>query len=106
MSQYGKKTVAGNRLQKGEISFGRRGLGSLVGVLGPVETVVTKKAVVKGQEKRTNNHSEEFKRISFGSLDRQVRWGLGSGFYFPSNKKHLIPLIKGKQRGPRKSTLK
>lgn len=77
MSQYGKTTVAGNRLQKGEISFGRRGLGSLVGVLGPVETVVTKKAVGKGQEKRTKNHSEDFKRISFGSLDRQVKWGLG-----------------------------
>lgn len=81
-------------------------MGSLVGVLGPVETVVTKKSVVKRRQKRTNNHSEEFKRIGFGSLDRQVRWALGSGFYFPSNKKHLTPLIKGKKRGPRKSTLK
>lgn len=75
--------MADNRLQKGEISFGRRGLGSLVGVLGPVETVVTKKSVVKQREKRTNNHSEEIKRISFGRLDRQVRWGLGSGILFP-----------------------
>lgn len=41
-----------NRCQKREITLGRRGWRSLVRVLGPVGTVITKKSVVKGQREK------------------------------------------------------
>lgn len=49
------------------------------------------------------NHSEEFKRISFGSADSLVAvWS----WDFVSPVIHLTHLIKGKKRGSRKSVLK
>ena len=54
--------MKGYRCQKKGFSFDRTRLGSLVGVLGPVVTIVTKMLVVKRGEKRTNNLSKELKK--------------------------------------------
>jgi hypothetical protein len=43
--------VTGDKCHKRDFSFDRKGLGSLVGVLGPVVTIVTKMLEVKGERK-------------------------------------------------------